>query len=233
MQINLKKTKIMVLQKSNKKQTNTQIQHRRHNTTIYPRIYLSRIKTYTYREIYFTDTKELTEKVLHGMFAVRKKVNFHNIKPKLAIKIFDSIISPILLHNSEVWGAFTTTDLNKWDKTPTEKVHIRFCKMYLCVHKKATNIACRGELGKFPLIISIRKRIIKYVAHLKSLPNSAIAKQAFLISKDHYRNNKPSLHTNLMKILKLYDSSAELNALDNISPPQISLYIQNAKDKYT
>jgi hypothetical protein len=108
--------------------------------------------------------------------------------------------------------------LNKWDKTPTEKVHIRFCKMYLCVHKKATNIACRGELGKFPLIISIHKPIIKYVAHLKSLPNSAIAKQAFLISKDHYRNNKPSLHTNLMKILKLYDSSAELNALYNISP---------------
>jgi hypothetical protein len=104
--------------------------------------------------------------------------------------------------------------------------------MYLCVHKKATNIACRGELGKFPLIISIHKRIIKYVAKINSLPNSAIAKQAFLISKDLYINNKPSLHTNLMKILKLYDSSTELNALDNISPPQISLYIQNAKDKY-
>jgi hypothetical protein len=49
------------------------------------------------------------EKALHAMFAVRKKVNFHNIKPKLAIKILDSIISPILLHNSEVWGTFTTT----------------------------------------------------------------------------------------------------------------------------
>lgn len=56
MQINLKKRKIIVLQKSNKKQLiePTQIQHRRHNTTIYPRIYLSRIKTYTYREIYFS-----------------------------------------------------------------------------------------------------------------------------------------------------------------------------------
>jgi hypothetical protein len=75
------------------------------------------------------------------------------------VKIFDSIISPILLYNSEVWGAYLKNDFNKWDKLPTEKIHLRFCKIYLGVGKKATNIASRGELGKFPLLINIYKQL--------------------------------------------------------------------------
>jgi hypothetical protein len=51
------------------------------------------------------------------------------------------------------------------------------------VGKKASNIASRGELGKFPLIINIFKRLFKYITHLNCLSDTAIVKQAFLISK--------------------------------------------------
>ena len=77
----------------------------------------------------------------------------NGLKPSLACKIFDSMISPILTYNSEVWGAFVKSDLKSWDSSATEK----FCKRYLQVHNKASNIACRAELGKFPMIIDIRK----------------------------------------------------------------------------
>jgi hypothetical protein len=30
----------------------------------------------------------------------------------------------------------------------------------LGVNRKATNVACRGELGKFPLLLTIKKNII-------------------------------------------------------------------------
>jgi hypothetical protein len=65
-----------------------------------------------------------------------RQLNIHHLNPKLAIKIFDSIISPILSYNSEVWGAYTKNDFNKWNKLPIEKAHLRFCKLYLGVGKK-------------------------------------------------------------------------------------------------
>ena len=100
------------------------------------------------------------------------------------MKIFNGIISPILLYNSEIWGGYTCTnkDFHKWDQTPTEKAHLKFCKLYLGLHRKATNIACRGELGKFPLLIHIHKRLIKYIIHINSLPDSAFVKQACQVS---------------------------------------------------
>jgi hypothetical protein len=113
--------------------------------------------------------KQLSEKALHTLYSMRRRFNIHQLNPKSAIKIFDQIISPILLYNSEVWGAYIKNDFNNWNKLHIEKVHLRFCKLYLGVGKKASNITSRGELGKIPLIINIFKRLFKYITHLNSL----------------------------------------------------------------
>ena len=34
-----------------------------------------------------------------------------------------------------------------------EKLHTKFCKYVLGVHSKASNIACVGELGRFPIYV--------------------------------------------------------------------------------
>ena len=48
--------------------------------------------------------KTLADKGTQALFLlIKKKANFSNLKPKLAIKIFNSIISPILLYNSEIY----------------------------------------------------------------------------------------------------------------------------------
>jgi hypothetical protein len=60
--------------------------------------------------------KQLSEKALHALGSIRRHLNLHYLNPKLAIKIFESIISPILLYNSEIWGAYLKNDFNKWDK---------------------------------------------------------------------------------------------------------------------
>ena len=108
------------------------------------------------------------------MCKIRKQIDFHQLPPKLACKIFDSVISPILLYNSEVWGAYNVRDFVKWDKTWGEKAHLKFCKLYLGVNRKASNAASRGELGKFPLLIPIIKRTLSYIMSLYKLPESSI-----------------------------------------------------------
>ena len=67
------------------------------------------------------------------------------------------MISPILTYNSEIWGVYAKPDFKTWDGSQIEKAHLQFCKRYLEVNNKASNIACRAELGRFPLNITINQ----------------------------------------------------------------------------
>ena len=175
MNINLKKTKVMILQKHNSKlqRLNFFLGDKRIDITI----------EYTYLGLKLTPntkfavgTQQLSEKAMHAVFKIRKHLDFHKLTPKLAMKIFDGIVSPILLYNSEVWGGvYANNDFIKWDKTSTEKTHLKFCKIYLGVNRKASNIASRGELGKFPLLLPHIEKTI-YIKHISQLSDSSIAK---------------------------------------------------------
>ena len=96
---------------------------------------------------------KLKVEVLRTFFSLRKHTNLSKLSPFLGNKlIFDAMISPILTYNSEVWGAYTKSDLKSWDNTQIEKLHLQFCKRYLEASNKASDVACRAELGRFPLI---------------------------------------------------------------------------------
>ena len=47
------------------------------------------------------------------------------------------------------------------------RLHAEFCKNILRVQRKTPNNACRAELGRYPVIIKIQKRAIKFYNHLK------------------------------------------------------------------
>ena len=72
-------------------------------------------------------------------------------------------MSPILLYNYEIWGCFLILVGNNYDKfvsrifdknITAENMHNKVCKMALGVHSKASNLAVKGELGRFPLHLS-------------------------------------------------------------------------------
>jgi hypothetical protein len=145
--------------------------------------------------------QQLSEKALHALNKIRKNLDFHKLSPKTATKIFESIITPILLYNSEVWGAYEKNDINKWDNSDTEKVHLRFCKLYLGDNRKASNIACRSELEKYPLLITIKKNIINYFKRISKLDDNSIVKQSLLMSKQLYEIRKESFIANSINML--------------------------------
>ena len=99
--------------------------------------------------------EHLRQKALHALFSRRRHTGFSKLKPSIANKICDTMISPILTYNSEVGGAFVKSDFKSWDSSGIEKTHLHFCKRYLEVHNKSSNVACRAELGRFRLIIDI------------------------------------------------------------------------------
>ena len=130
-------------------------------------------------------------------------------------------------------GELQNHDFTYWDKCPTEKVHLRFCKYYLGVNRTASNIACTSELGRFPLKLFIDKLILKFYNHLIILPDDAVAKQAFLISKSLFSRNKLSFYTNLQNIFRLYNLG-DLCRFENnlITNKSLKKFISQMKNQY-
>ena len=170
------------------------------------------VQNYTYLGTLISSTgnfklalDQLKEKALHALFCLRKHININKLSPSLANKIFDTRISSILTYNSEVWGVYTKPDFNTWESTQIEKTHLNFCKRYLEVSNKACYVACRAELGRFPLILAINRKTLNYILYLLSKDDDSVVKQIFLISLDLYSSGKSSFYANLMRISKLYN----------------------------
>ena len=63
----------------------------------------------------------LKEKVLHALFSLRRHTDFCKLKPSLACNFFDTMISPILTYNSEIWGVYTKPEFKAWDSSKIQK----------------------------------------------------------------------------------------------------------------
>ena len=116
--------------------------------------------------------KALHNKALRAYHCLFKKFsNFDNVPISLLLKLFSSMVIPILLYCSEIWGPYmlgkiTTFEMfkNKMFKftNELEKFHVKFCKRIPGVHSKSTNVAVYAELGRLPLIVLISIQIVKY-----------------------------------------------------------------------
>ena len=129
--------------------------------------------------------------------------DLNGLKPSLACKILDSMISPILTYNSEVWSAFVKSDFKSWDSSSRKPIYNSVnALIYKYMHTgKASNIACTAELGKFPKINDINKKILNHFSYSKDKDEDSIVKQALKISIDPYYSREDSFYSNLMKMV--------------------------------
>ena len=102
--------------------------------------------------------EHLKEKALPALLSLRRYTNLSKLKAALAFKIFDTMIYPIPTYISEIWSLYVKPHFKIWDCWQIEKTHLQFCKRYMEVNNKSPNIACRAELGRFPLNITINKK---------------------------------------------------------------------------
>ena len=119
--INPKKTKVMVFQKRAKKCTEPSFHIDNEIIEI--------VQNYTHlgtlissRGNFSMALNKLKEKALHALFSLRKHTNISKLSPVLANKIFDTMISPILTHHSEIWGVSVKPDFKSWDSWQIEKL---------------------------------------------------------------------------------------------------------------
>ena len=148
--------------------------------------------------------KTLAEKDLNALYKVYKQIDLFRLPLRSENKIFDAAITPILTYGVEICGIFSKFDFEKWDQTPIEKVHLRFCKIFQGLNRKASNFAVRGEMGRTPLQIIIIKKILIYNLYLNSKDDNTLVKQFLYISQELGKKYTNSYSYLLLDTLNFY-----------------------------
>lgn len=151
LKVNIGKTKIMIFAKG------------QHLKSVLPKFrYMGNlieiVQYFKYLGVYFSSNgsfvyniKQQYDKATKAMYGVLSS-NYHNLSIESKLDLFDKILQPILLYGCEVWGYSNLLLI--------EKFHLRFCKYILNVNNKTPNCMIYGELGRYPLDINIKTRMI-------------------------------------------------------------------------
>ena len=94
------------------------------------------------------------------MFELLKKGRSLFLDTDVMLKMFDCTVLPILLYGSEVWG-YSNIKF-------TERLHLKLCKILLVVKKSTANVMVYGELGRVPIYVHVKSRILNYWLHIIS-----------------------------------------------------------------
>ena len=161
--VNLSKTKTMVFQKKNKLANRF--------TFKYKDDLVKNVSHYTYlgnktpgSGDFTKGTDILSIKAKNALAAglkekvINRKASTHYRKQALYVLL----LANLYVYGSEVWRASLKDNFSYWDKHNIEKTHLHFCKTFLRVNKKGSNIGCRAEMGRFPIKIDIHTKILKY-----------------------------------------------------------------------
>lgn len=190
--VNTKKTKVMIF--------NTRASH----MLQYGDELLETVQEYKYLGIIFhksgtftTAIKDLSNRAAKAYYRLRSIFKGERMSPRLMIKLFDTMVKPIILYCSEVWGGFglkknkahqLLTFLFDRDSTPFEKLNLKLCKQAIGVNRNTSNIGSRAELGRIPIIKSVIVATLKYYARLSTIETDSILYHAYR-SQDALQQN--------------------------------------------
>lgn len=133
--------------------------------------------------------KLIVQQAKKAMVLLFTRINNLELPLDLQIKLFDNTVIPILTYASEIWG-YENLDI-------IEKVHNDFLRKITHARKSTPLYMLHGELGRFPLEIIVKTRMIGFwnrLMHGKETKLSFLLYQCLLHSP-----NQPSKWINHIK----------------------------------
>ncbi|XP_078659029.1 uncharacterized protein LOC144904189 [Branchiostoma floridae x Branchiostoma belcheri] len=198
LRVNLKKTKVVIFNKAGRcfpKQ-----KYYFENNTI------DSVPSYCYLGLTLTSLgsftltkKQLSLKARKAIYSFKSIIR-SSVSPRSLLKIFDTCVKPILLYGCQIWGTE-----QQHDTSPIENVHNQFCKNILGVFRNSSNIACRAELGRFPLDIDICIYIVKFWLRLVQMETTSHPLQMDALLLQHSLPTNTRRRTSLQRVKDILD----------------------------
>ena len=124
---------------------------------------IEEVQSYKYLGVLFSASgtfshcqNDLYKRALKAQFKLSKCFGDLHQNVDTILHLFDHTVKPVLLYGSEIWGTINTLSANvKKDgfsifdafcNMPCEKLHIKFLKYVLGVHRKTTNVAVMVDI---------------------------------------------------------------------------------------
>ena len=98
--------------------------------------------------------KNLYDRASRAMFVLLRTCRQLSLPVDIQVDLFDKMIAPILLYGCEVWG-FGSCEL-------ATKLQLRFYKIVFKLKKSTPNAMIFGELGRYPLDVNMKCRMLCY-----------------------------------------------------------------------
>ena len=125
---------------------------------------IENVREYKYLGLLFTPSGEmklplddLRSRAWKAYWSLKSKLgSFFRTHVTETLKLFDTLVRPILTYSSDFWGCLKLPNNN-----PVENVHTMFCKHILGVNKQTTNYGVLLELGRTPLLVFAKKAAVK------------------------------------------------------------------------
>ena len=148
------------------------------------------------------------KKSQHGLLS--KCSQLHVSAPPTMLKLFDTLVQPILSYGCEVWGVDFGIQVHRYLEPPStprpadrhEALHKNFIKRVMEVSPSTPDAIIYGETGRLPLAFHRLKLIVKYWNRLCTLPDQRLLKKAFLESISLASTNKLSWTTSFRALLE-------------------------------
>ena len=111
---------------------------------------------FSYNRRFLKHNQRLVERARISMFAVLRKSRKLCLPVDIQLQLFDSIVVPILLYGSEVHvTGFENCKI-------LERLCLQYYKIIVRAKKSTPNIMLYGELGRYPVDVIVKSRMIGF-----------------------------------------------------------------------
>lgn len=164
--VNTEKTKAMLFKCSNRPEV---------FDIFYDNVRLEAVDSFIYLGVclssngsFYKAQRQLADQASKALYSLKSLFDKSSLIIEDKLKLFDALVLPIMNYASEVWGFHNSLEI--------EKVHLRFLKSILGVRQQTCSMAVYGELGRMPLFVLRKVRILKYWYKILSDPYTLLYK---------------------------------------------------------
>ena len=194
--------------------------------------------------------QHLYRKAIKAQYSIYSSVNVYSDQPNipLFLRLFDSLLKPIILYGSEIWGTYKTqkkgingdfvTPKISSDIISVDKFVNKFYKTLLGIPNTSSNIGVHMELGRLPIKLDIHTSMLKFWFRLISLPKTRLVSHCYwaLLDKVNIQDDWICSIKNIIGssgFCNVWNDQESLHQINQKEIPKIISSIRNSfKDQF-